>query len=114
MLKVMKQELNFNICSFPSSHLRNNEVEDIESKILHCISGQLAYSCCFWAEHMNSLKKLAEIEELLNIFFKQHFLFWLEVLSLLGTLTLAHNALSIVIQVPKVSIGKKKTLYSVY
>jgi hypothetical protein len=106
MLKVMKQELKFDICGFPSSYLRNKEVEDLESRISHCISGQLSYSCCFWAEHMHSLKQMVEIEELLNIFFKETFLFWLEVLSLLEALTFAPNALSNLLQVLEASTRK--------
>jgi hypothetical protein len=113
MLKVMKQELKFNICSFSSSYLLNKEVEDLESRVSHFISGQLLYSCCFWAEHMHSLAKLAEIEKLLNIFFKEKFLFWLEVLSLLGTPTFAPSALTNLTQVPEVSSKKNLNVIQV-
>ncbi|KZP18430.1 WD40 repeat-like protein [Athelia psychrophila] len=84
-LRVMKQFLRFNICGLETSHLRNRDVPDLAKRIKGCIPRSLAYACRFWAEHVGlagaiSLHALPLILE----FFQALFLYWLEVLSLIG------------------------------
>jgi hypothetical protein len=103
MLQVMNSELKFNICSFPSSYLLNKQVKDLNSRISNCISSQLSYSCRFWTEHISSSEISVKVKKLVSVLLEDKFLFWLEVLSLLGSLNYAPNSLSNLTEVPKVS-----------
>ncbi|KAH7345387.1 hypothetical protein B0J17DRAFT_712978 [Rhizoctonia solani] len=51
-LLTMEYELRFNICELETSHLLNQDVPNLESKIKAKISGQLAYSCTYWISHL--------------------------------------------------------------
>jgi hypothetical protein len=78
----MKSGLRFNICELESSHLANDRVPAIAKKIAENIPESLAYSCRFWAIHLQANAPVEKtILEVKNFLFTS-FLFWLEVLSL--------------------------------
>jgi Cdc6-like AAA superfamily ATPase len=95
-LKIMQQELKFNICGLKSSYLLNYEVVD-NDMIEKSISSLLAYACQHWADHLRGIasteKRDAEIVNLLRTFLNSHLLFWLEVLSLLSKSNIASRSL---------------------
>lgn len=81
----MAEELRFNICKFPSSFLRNEDVPDIEAMKGADISPLLRYACSHWIDRASELEILdAELLEMLCGFLQNHFLHWLEVMSILG------------------------------
>jgi hypothetical protein len=96
-LKIMQQELKFNICGLKSSYRMNNQVEDKDSLIQKRIPSYLAYACQYWADHLRSItaieKRDTEIVSLLRNFLNSHLLYWLEVLSLLSISHVAPKAL---------------------
>lgn len=96
-LKIMQQELKFNICGFKSSYRMNSEVEDRDTLIGKCISSLLAYACQHWADHLRGIasteKRDAEIVTLLRNFLNSNLLHWLEVLSLLSNSSIASKSL---------------------
>jgi hypothetical protein len=95
--KIMEQRLKFNICELKSSYHRNDEIEDRQSLIEHCIPSHLAYACRFWADHLRGVssteKRDTEIVNLLRTFLNFHLLYWLEVLSLLKKSNMASKSL---------------------
>ncbi|KAF7979329.1 hypothetical protein HWV62_42741 [Athelia sp. TMB] len=84
-LRTMMRYLRFNICQLETSHRMNRDIEDLAQRIEKFIPRSLAYACRFWAEHL-SLARRGDLQILLLIFefFQTFFLYWLEVLSLLG------------------------------
>ncbi|KAF5347139.1 hypothetical protein D9757_015068 [Collybiopsis confluens] len=50
-LKVMMNELKFNICNLETSSIRNSEVLNLEERIEQQISPQLQYSVKWWGYH---------------------------------------------------------------
>jgi hypothetical protein len=96
-LKIMQQELKFNICGLRSSYRMNNEVEDKDALIEKYIPSYLAYACQYWADHLRGIttieKRDREIVDLLRSFFDSHLLYWLEVLSLLSKSHVAPKSL---------------------
>lgn len=96
-LKLMKQGLKFNICDLDTSYLRNDEVQDLPSRIQESIPPYLEYSCCFWAEHLRDSQTTAvidrELSDEVGNFLHNLLLYWLEVLSLIGEVSLASRAL---------------------
>jgi hypothetical protein len=81
---IMKTKLTFNISRSTSSYLRNSEMPPQRFEI----SAALAYSCCFWADHLQVLMSAGscstDFQRDLQHFFHDYFLFWLEALSALN------------------------------
>jgi hypothetical protein len=92
-LGLMLHDLKFNICNLESSYFPNSKISDLPSRINDHIPSALFYACRFWDDHLKRLSFdqvwLAQLRSL----FEQKFLFWLEVLSVTGTVDLATAAL---------------------
>ncbi|KAJ6612376.1 WD40-repeat-containing domain protein [Mycena sp. CBHHK59/15] len=93
-LRVMQKDLKFNICDLPTSYLRNVDIADLKGRKEKYIPAHLAYSCCFWADHLASTRYNPELAQVTGEFLFGRFLFWLEVLSFLETVGYAPRALS--------------------
>ncbi|KAJ7622247.1 hypothetical protein FB45DRAFT_1061819 [Roridomyces roridus] len=92
-LRVLNSGLKFNICDLEDSHLLNTEVADLADRIGRQISPQLQYSSCFWLQHLEKAPVSGTLlNELTNMLY-HNFLYWLEVLSLLGQVSRASEAL---------------------
>jgi len=97
---VAPGRLRFNIAGLESSYLCNEDIPDFEARVSTAVSAGLSYSCTYWAEHLRlSLKSPAEFDRLTDIgtLMNQKFLFWLEVLGLLGKTSFAEDACQILI-----------------
>jgi len=96
-LKVMKKMLKRNICQIDDYALLS-EVQDLPTQKTTYIGDSLEYACCFWTGHLVrsaiSGPDVEEVYEAINEFFPTHFLFWIEVLSLLGKLDMGVYALN--------------------
>ena len=93
-LRMMQNELKFNICKLERSYLLKSEVPDLEERIKKSISPALWYSCRFWAEHLAHVSKFdRDLFSCLRVLMEEKFLFWLEVLNVKGQLALARRAL---------------------
>ena len=100
-LKLMLHERNglrFNTCGLESSHLANKDVPNIEDLVSKHIPSSLSYACRYWADHLRDLHDMSErrdveLVNLLRIFLRTRFLFWLEVLSLVNAVESAARAL---------------------
>ena len=91
--RVMSRHLRENICDlgFPERWLDNEQVrQHTDGRV----SKELSYACIYWAEHLSQAD--TENDELLHHvdnFAFNHILNWLEVLSLIKHLDVAHPAL---------------------
>ncbi|KAJ6549604.1 hypothetical protein DFH09DRAFT_1039391 [Mycena vulgaris] len=94
LLQVLKHELKFNICHLPTSYLRNGDMPDLTVSLDTYIPGHLRYACRFWVDHLTSTSHNPRNAELASELMMCKFLFWLEVLSLLGMVGYASKALS--------------------
>ena len=82
-LHIMAGELRFNVCGLSSSFLHNADVEDLEDSIAANIPPHLHFACCTWTYHISQLQALEPtLIQMISNFFRFHFLFWLEVMSL--------------------------------
>jgi len=98
-LEVMDKSLKKNICSIPDYAL-NSEVEDLQRRIEESgIRGALEYACRSWHNHLIvKADRIADAVSALRHFLEEKFLFWLEVLSILGAVGDAVRALNVTIQ----------------
>ena len=103
-LRVMRDDLKFNICDLKSSYVRNIDVPNIASRVERCIPPHLSYSCQFWASHLAETTFDVEVLEGLQYFMNHQFLFWLEVLSLTNKVNHASGMLLLMVDWIPVSI----------
>ncbi|KAJ7592834.1 quinon protein alcohol dehydrogenase-like superfamily [Mycena floridula] len=93
-LKSM-EALHFNMCSLESSHLENQDVRDLEKHLIQ-IPYHIRHSCHYWGYHLRWMGKdelflLAKLKDFMEI----QFLFWLEILSLSGSFSIAAQSMKI-------------------
>ena len=92
-LETMNRELEWNMCKLPDG-VTNSEVADLGERAKEHISQALEYSCRSWHKHLLSMIP-AHIGPVLHKFLETKFLFWLEVLSVLGAVREAVDALEV-------------------
>ena len=90
-LAVMNRELERNMCELPDGVI-NSEVPDLKEKIKEHIGEALEYSCRSWHKHLVGTVP-AHVVPVLQEFLEKKFLFWIEVLSVLGAAREAVDAL---------------------
>ena len=90
----MGKLLKRNMCSIPNYTL-NSEVEDLPRRIKESgIHGALEYACRSWYKHLVVMKyRTLDALSALHDFLEGKFIFWLEILSVLGTVREAVHAL---------------------
>ncbi|KAJ6587460.1 hypothetical protein DFH09DRAFT_229581, partial [Mycena vulgaris] len=94
LIRILQSKLKFNICDLPTSYLRNVDFPDIRKRLNDHIPQHLQYSCRFWADHLARTSFDSDLAQEAGKFLLDKFLFWLEVLSLLGLVGHAPPALS--------------------
>ena len=91
-LTTMLDQLRFNICKLEDSRLANADVKDLQLRIRQNISDALQYSCLYWSNHLCSSPKNDNErvwECLRELFEGLGSLFWIEVLSLMGIVSMS-------------------------
>ena len=90
-------KLKRNICQL-NNPIELTGVEDLQERRNTCIGDALKYACLFWASHLakSATSNLGndEVYRAVDEFFKDHFLFWVEVLSLTRNLNIGVYALN--------------------
>jgi len=77
-LRIMRKCLQFNISKSRSSHEPNSPIKPDTFTL------SLEYACLQWAYHLAGLGEPGASYEEINVIFRRQFLFWLEVMSILG------------------------------
>ena len=98
-LKLMGKSLRRNMCSIPDYAL-NSDIEDLSRRIKDSeIYGALEYACRSWYKHLIVTGHQTEdVVSALNDFLEGKFIFWLEVLSVLGAVGSGVHALNVTIK----------------
>ena len=95
-LDLMEKSLKKNICEL-DDYVVLSEVIDLSARREQYIGSSLEYACRFWTKHLaNVLGKepgAKKIQEAIDEFFTKHLLCWIEVLSIVGHLGMAVNAI---------------------
>ena len=94
-LELMNQRLERNMCKLPDA-VTNSEVDDLGERIEQHIDQALQYACRSWHKHLVGTvsAQTLDIRPVLQKFLEKKFLFWLEVLSVLGAAREAVDALN--------------------
>jgi hypothetical protein len=99
-LKMMAEQLRFNICKLEDSRVANADIRDLSSRIKQNISDPLQYSCIYWSNHLCFTPNNgdSDVWESLKKFFEGPYaLFWIEVLSIMGMVSIGVPSLRRVI-----------------
>jgi len=96
-LNLMNNKLKRNICNL-DDQAAISEIEDLPAQRASHIGDALEYACCFWTKHLakvsSSSSRVEEVCRAINTFFETGFLFWIEVLVLMGKLDIGIYALN--------------------
>lgn len=87
--RLAQDDLCFNISQSRSSFEPNPEATSVEIPL------SLVYACLHWAHHLDAASERSILDEDIRRSFRPKFLFWLEVLSVLGKVGLASGLLRI-------------------
>ncbi|KAF8690196.1 WD40 repeat-like protein, partial [Rhizoctonia solani] len=93
---IMRDQLRFNICSLETSFIADSEVKDLKARINRSISPTLSYAAHHWGHHVAKGMHCEETQTKLEDFLSNQLLFWMEVLTLKGTLDMGIAMLSLV------------------
>ena len=94
-LELMNQRLGRNMCKLPDGVI-NSEVVDLKERVVLHIDQALQYACKSWYKHLagTTPSHALNVTPILHQFLEEKFLFWLEVLSVLGAAREAVEALN--------------------
>ncbi|EIN08621.1 hypothetical protein PUNSTDRAFT_134998 [Punctularia strigosozonata HHB-11173 SS5] len=93
-MRTMNNSLSFNMCKLDTSYLLNTDYPDMAERIQRGISPAMIYSSRHWAAHLRNAVLSPSLMVLIDRFLREKALFWLEALSVLGSISLAVPALS--------------------
>lgn len=99
-LQIMSKNLKRDICSLRWPGTLIAEID--KDQVKKCLSASLQYACRYWVNHLQQAKELSAPDYILR-FLHEHFLHWLEVLSLMNRLTESINLIIILEVMSKVS-----------
>ncbi|KAF9642094.1 hypothetical protein BDM02DRAFT_3273592 [Thelephora ganbajun] len=93
----MNRTLEKNMCKLPDAVI-NSEIPDLGERAEQYIDSGLQYACKSWHKHLvdEHMACTPEITSALHRFLEEKFVFWLEVLSVLGAAREAVDALDLV------------------
>ena len=95
-LDLMGRTLEHNMCKLPDG-VANSDINDLEERTERYLNPALRYTCRSWYTHLvdrhTILGNTFEITPALHRFLESKFLFWLEVLSLIGAVKNGVDAL---------------------
>ncbi|KAJ8456948.1 hypothetical protein ONZ51_g11817 [Trametes cubensis] len=96
-LKLMSEELKYDILGIASESghncTLNSEILDLQAKTSQHLSDALQYACKYWTRHLCQAAVDEALLTALKNFCTSHLLYWLEVLSFLGCIDGALEAL---------------------
>jgi hypothetical protein len=84
-LNTMQNHLQKDICNLESPGTRRANINP--QNIRQHIPLELQYSCRYWLQHLQKSQVLSSVIEDVRKFLQEHFLHWLEVMSLLGLIS---------------------------
>ena len=84
-LRVMEQDLKFNICGIETSYYRNKEIKGLQERVEQAIMPSLLYASQYWADHLESGSAQKEgshpLADSVQNFITRRLLYWIEVFS---------------------------------
>jgi len=91
-LQIMSKNLKYDICDFRHP---GTVISDIDSRVIgENVSPELEYACLYWIQHALRSGRQLQDDDQVHAFLQEHFLHWIEVMSLAKRISEAVLALS--------------------
>ncbi|KAJ5717363.1 hypothetical protein N7488_003009 [Penicillium malachiteum] len=84
-LNTMHAKLKKNICNLESYGTERTEIDS--ALISQYLQPELHYSCRYWVYHLECCTDQTQMVKLAFVFLEEHFLHWIEAMSLLGVIS---------------------------
>lgn len=97
--------LSKNICRLPRDGTQRAEID--LNTIGECLPAELQYACCYWVYHLDKSKDRHKMLPKALLFLQEHFLHWMEAMSILGRLSDFLGAIKLLQTVAQVSSRKR-------
>jgi len=95
-LNLMEERLRKNICKL-DDHAILSKVKDLSTRQKDYIGDTLQYGCCFWTKHLlevpGNSPYVEGVQKAIDKFFKTQLLYWIEVIALMGSLSIGVHAM---------------------
>ncbi|KAK6527688.1 hypothetical protein TWF694_004669 [Orbilia ellipsospora] len=91
-LRIMSLTLKRDICDLRSASTLTSEVDS--SRVEKCLSVDLQYACRYWVQHLGRSEASIVNDSQVYEFLQDHFLHWLEALSLIEKISEAVNTIA--------------------
>src|SRR3569623_272777 len=104
----MQQSLR-KICHLPGDGSQRSEINNFS--IIHYLPSELQYAYRYWAQHLIQSKGCDSVLDNTLVFLEKHFLYWVEVISILGVMSEVVGAINRVLQVTQISSYKDQRNY---
>jgi hypothetical protein len=109
-LAIMNNQLCQDICGIRDPTQFNAAVSDLSQRLGKSVSPELRYAAVFWMTHTTfSVTAATSVFEELATFCGEHILHWLELLSLLGQLSVASKGFPALLEWTKVNVPCRST-----
>jgi hypothetical protein len=98
-LKLLNRKLCENICDLQDPSQANSEIPDLAQRLRNRVPDAVRYASAHWAAHLAAAAEVnptPESVEEINIIIQQHWLHWVELLSLQGRLVYAFQSLPVI------------------
>jgi hypothetical protein len=97
-LQILNSSLKNNICNITDPSLLNSEVDGLKEKLAEVAPDQLRYAARFWhvhlIEYLATMDDISLLKQNLDEFCSDHLLHWVELMSLLGQLSIVEYGLA--------------------
>lgn len=100
-LTIMGRRLQRNICGLRSHGTNRTEID--HASIARFAPPALQYACRYWVYHLTQSSAPAKTLDPVFSFLEEHFLHWLELMSVLGIIPEAMNSVDTLLQLTKAS-----------
>ncbi|EIN12241.1 hypothetical protein PUNSTDRAFT_130507 [Punctularia strigosozonata HHB-11173 SS5] len=90
---LLSEQLHINMCGLETSYRLNTYYLDLDDRVRKMITSSLVYSTRYWADHLEKTPCGSGLLRMAEQLLKVKFLFWLELLSLLGSVPTCASAL---------------------
>jgi NACHT domain len=110
-LELMSRQncLRENMCGLEFPGMLRNEID--EKTLYDCLPSDVQYACQYWVHHLEQSGRRIRDQGAIHFFLQQHFLHWLEALSIMGKISKSISLIGTLQSLVAVSSSNYNTLY---
>ncbi len=107
-LELLSTSLKENICSLGFPGILRRDIRDVD----RYLQADIQYSCRYWVHHLEQSGRHISDKDAVDTFLREHFLHWLEALSLMGKISDCVSLIDTLRSLAKVRYSASHTTFS--